>query len=179
MRAGAGRRPPGLGSPVGILVPTAALGPLPAGMRLEVERPELVHTEDGLRLVRLGYDLAIGDRVQVLAPVLLSWCSRGRGRSSRSSRVWITFRTWSALENVASALFTTGMLCADSSIRARRQATTDPVPPRMIRGPSALVVVDLPDLHAFSHVITLAVRCRPAQQLNGTSGRGKRCLMWH
>ncbi|WP_308296120.1 hypothetical protein [Streptomyces sp. ISL-96] len=36
--------------------------------------------------------------------------------------------------NVTSAIFATGMPCADSStIWARRQVTTDPVPLRMIR----------------------------------------------
>nr|WP_169314089.1 hypothetical protein [Streptomyces piniterrae] len=43
-------------------------------------------------------------------------------------------RTRSALVNVTSAIFATGMLCADSNtIWARRQVTTDPLPLRMIR----------------------------------------------
>ncbi|MGW0807753.1 hypothetical protein [Nonomuraea sp. NPDC002799] len=43
-------------------------------------------------------------------------------------------RPRSALVNVTSAIFATGMLCADNStICARRQVTTDPVPLRMIR----------------------------------------------
>jgi hypothetical protein len=40
-------------------------------MRLEVQRPELVHAEDNLRLAGLGDDLAVGDRIQVLDPGLL------------------------------------------------------------------------------------------------------------
>jgi hypothetical protein len=44
----------------------AAVGPLPAGVRLDVQRPELVHTEDHRGLTVLGYGLAVGDRVQVL-----------------------------------------------------------------------------------------------------------------
>jgi hypothetical protein len=44
----------------------AALGPLPPGVRHQIERTELVHTEDDFRFAVLGYDLAIGDRVQVL-----------------------------------------------------------------------------------------------------------------
>ncbi|MBO0815056.1 MAG: hypothetical protein J2P30_07895, partial [Actinobacteria bacterium] len=35
-------------------------------MRLEVQRPELVHTEDRLWLAGLGDDLTVGDRIQVL-----------------------------------------------------------------------------------------------------------------
>jgi len=38
---------------------------------LKVERPELVQTEDHLRLAVLGYDLAAGDRVEVLDAGLL------------------------------------------------------------------------------------------------------------
>jgi hypothetical protein len=49
----------------------AALGPLPAGVGLEVERAELVHAEDDFGLARLGYDLAVGYRVEVLDPGLL------------------------------------------------------------------------------------------------------------
>jgi hypothetical protein len=40
-------------------------------MRLEVQRPELIHTEDHLRLARLGDDLTVGDRIQMLNPGLL------------------------------------------------------------------------------------------------------------
>jgi hypothetical protein len=49
----------------------AALGPLPARVRLKVEGPELVHAEDNFGLARLGHDLAVGDRVEVFAPGLL------------------------------------------------------------------------------------------------------------
>jgi len=38
---------------------------------LEVQRPELIHAEDHLRLAGLGGDLTVGDRVQVLNPGLL------------------------------------------------------------------------------------------------------------
>ena len=49
-------------------------------------------------------------------------------------KLWITSRTRSALVNVTSAIFATSMPCADSStICARRQVTTDPVPRRTIR----------------------------------------------
>jgi hypothetical protein len=33
---------------------------------LEVERPELVRTEDNFGLALLGYDLAVGDSVEML-----------------------------------------------------------------------------------------------------------------
>lgn len=49
----------------------AAFGPLPAGVWLEVEWPELVHAEDGFGLAFFGDDLAVGDRVQVLHAGLL------------------------------------------------------------------------------------------------------------
>ncbi|MFF8192064.1 hypothetical protein ACF05L_14685 [Streptomyces bobili] len=69
-----------------------------------------------------------------------------------------------SLVNVTSAIFATGMPCADNStIWARRQAT-DPVPLRMIRSNR----LPLSDPHAFSHVIILAVPCRPAQQPGDT-----------
>lgn len=49
--------------------------------------------------------------------------------------LWIMSRTRSALVNVASAIFTTGLLCAASrTIRARRQVTTERVRGR-ISGP--------------------------------------------
>ncbi|WP_406500780.1 hypothetical protein OG936_13555 [Streptomyces sp. NBC_00846] len=49
-------------------------------------------------------------------------------------KLWITSRTRSGLVNVTSAIFATGMPCANSStIWARRQVTTEPVPLRMIR----------------------------------------------
>jgi hypothetical protein len=40
-------------------------------MGLEVERTELVHAEDDFGLTGLGYDLAVGDRVEVLDPGFL------------------------------------------------------------------------------------------------------------
>jgi hypothetical protein len=40
-------------------------------VRLEVQRPELVHTEDHLWFAGLGDDLTVSDRVQVLDPGLL------------------------------------------------------------------------------------------------------------
>ncbi|ADI04629.1 hypothetical protein SBI_01508 [Streptomyces bingchenggensis BCW-1] len=49
-------------------------------------------------------------------------------------KLWITSRTRSGLVNVTSAIFATDMPCADNStIWARRQVTTEPVPRRMIR----------------------------------------------
>lgn len=56
---------------VGVLAPAATFGLLPAGVRHEVERAELVHAEGDFRLVALGYDLAVGDRVEVLDAGLL------------------------------------------------------------------------------------------------------------
>ena len=49
-------------------------------------------------------------------------------------KLWITSRTRSALVNATSAIWPTGMPWADSStICARRQVTTDPLPRRTIR----------------------------------------------
>jgi hypothetical protein len=56
-------------------------------------------------------------------------------RESKPSalKLWITSRTRSSLVNVTSAIFATGIFCADNStIWARRQVTTDPVPRRTI-----------------------------------------------
>jgi hypothetical protein len=69
--AGVGRPSAGPRFAVGVLVPAAAFGLLPAGVRLEVERAELVHAEDDLGLAFLGYDLAVGDRVGMLDAGLL------------------------------------------------------------------------------------------------------------
>ena len=71
VRAGVGRPAAGSGLAVGVLVLAAAFGPLPPGMGLEVERTELVHAEDDFGLTGLGYDLAVGDRVEVLDPGFL------------------------------------------------------------------------------------------------------------
>lgn len=46
VRSGVGRPAAGSGIAVGVLVPAAALRPLPPGVGLEVERPELIHAED-------------------------------------------------------------------------------------------------------------------------------------
>ena len=66
-------------------------------------------------------------------------------------KLWITSLIRSALVKVTSAIFTTGMPCADSRIIwARRQVTTDPVPLRMIRSsrrPSSSI--DLPDTYSL------------------------------
>lgn len=66
VRAGIRCAPAGPGLPVRVFVPSAALGPLPPGVRLEVQRPELVKAEDDFGLAVLRNDLAIGERVQVL-----------------------------------------------------------------------------------------------------------------
>lgn len=71
MRAGGGRPPSRPGLAQLVLAPAAAFGPLPAGVGLEVGRPELVHTKDDFRLAVLGYDLAVGDGVEVLDVGLL------------------------------------------------------------------------------------------------------------
>lgn len=62
VRAGVGCPPPGAGFAVGVLVPAAAFGPLPSGVGLEVERAELVQTEDDFGFAVLEYDLGIRDR---------------------------------------------------------------------------------------------------------------------
>ena len=49
----------------------AAAGPLPARPRLQVQRPELIHAKDHLRVARPGGRLAVTDRVQVIHPRLL------------------------------------------------------------------------------------------------------------
>ncbi|MDX3667057.1 hypothetical protein PV733_18940 [Streptomyces europaeiscabiei] len=71
VRAGVGRPTTRPGFAIGILVPAATFGPLPTGAGLQIERPELVHAEDDFRLAVLGYDLAVGDRVEMLDPGLL------------------------------------------------------------------------------------------------------------
>ena len=58
----------------------AAAGPLPARPRLQVQRAELVHAKDHLRVAGPGGGLAVGDRVQVLYPGLLGRVIRIRGR---------------------------------------------------------------------------------------------------
>ena len=50
---------------------TADRRPLPSRVRLEIQRPELVHAEDHLWFAGLGDDLTVGDRVQVLDAGLL------------------------------------------------------------------------------------------------------------
>ncbi|GAA4499820.1 hypothetical protein GCM10023191_047350 [Actinoallomurus oryzae] len=45
-------------------------GPLASGVGLEVERAELVQTEDDLGFAAFGYDLAVGDGVEVFQPGL-------------------------------------------------------------------------------------------------------------
>jgi len=65
VRAGVGRPPAGPRFPGGVLVAAAAFGPLPPGVGLKVERPELVHAEDDFGLAFLGYDLTVGDRVEM------------------------------------------------------------------------------------------------------------------
>jgi hypothetical protein len=47
-------------------VPSAALGPLSSGVGHQVEWSELVQAEDDVGFVVLGYDLAVGDGVEVL-----------------------------------------------------------------------------------------------------------------
>ncbi|WSP77916.1 hypothetical protein OG324_15675 [Streptomyces sp. NBC_01236] len=54
-----------------ILVPAAAFSALPADVGLEVERAELVHAEDDFGFAVLRYDLAVGNRAEVLDPRLL------------------------------------------------------------------------------------------------------------
>ena len=57
-------------APTGVFALAADRGPLPAGPGLQVQRPELVHAENHLRVPVLREDLAVGDRVQVLDPRL-------------------------------------------------------------------------------------------------------------
>jgi hypothetical protein len=63
-----GRPAPSTGLAVGILVLVSAFAPLPAWVRHQVERPALVYAKDDFGLAVLGYDLAVGDRVEVLDP---------------------------------------------------------------------------------------------------------------
>jgi hypothetical protein len=69
--SGVGRAAPGPGLPFWVFVLAAAFGPLPSRVGLEVERAKLVQAEDDFGLSGLGYDLAVGDRVEVLNPGLL------------------------------------------------------------------------------------------------------------
>jgi hypothetical protein len=55
----------------GFLVVAVDRRPLPPRMRLEVQRPELIHTEDRLRLARPGDDLTVSDGIHMLDPGLL------------------------------------------------------------------------------------------------------------
>jgi hypothetical protein len=50
---------------------TGSKGPLPARVRLEVERPELIDADDCIWVARLGIDGAVHQAVQVQDPVLL------------------------------------------------------------------------------------------------------------
>jgi hypothetical protein len=79
VRASVGRPPSGPRFAVGVLVPSAAFGPVPPGVGLEVERAELVDAEDDFGLAVLGCDLAVGDRVQVLDAGLLGGVVRIAG----------------------------------------------------------------------------------------------------
>lgn len=72
MRSGVVRPPSGPGFAIGVLVPSAAFGPLPAGVGLQVERPELVQAEDDFELAILWYDLAVGDRERCSTRVFLA-----------------------------------------------------------------------------------------------------------
>jgi hypothetical protein len=44
----------------------ATLGPVPPRVRHQVEGPALVRADDSFGFAVLGYDLAVGDRVEVL-----------------------------------------------------------------------------------------------------------------
>jgi hypothetical protein len=50
---------------------TAGKGPLPARVRLEVKRPELIDADNHMGVARLGIDGAVHQAVQVQDPVLL------------------------------------------------------------------------------------------------------------
>jgi len=76
--AGVGRPPAGPGLPLRVLVPSAAFGPLSFGVGLEVERAELIQAEDDVGLAVFGYDLAVGERVQVLDAGFLGGVSGSR-----------------------------------------------------------------------------------------------------
>jgi len=49
----------------------SAFGPLPSGVGYQIERSELVHAEDDFGLFPFGYDLAVGNRVEVFDAGLL------------------------------------------------------------------------------------------------------------
>lgn len=57
----------------------SAFGPLPSGVGHQVERAELVHAEDDFGLAVLGYDLAVGDCIEVLDAGLLGRVVRVTG----------------------------------------------------------------------------------------------------
>ena len=85
----------------------------------------------------------------------------------------ITSRTRSSLVNATFAIAAASMPWADSStICARRQVTTDPLPRRTIRT-QALVVIDLTHPHTFGHRPSLEDQHRKQKRRPGSgSGRG-------
>jgi hypothetical protein len=70
VRTGVGRQSAGSRFAVGVLVSPAAFGPLPPGVRHQIQRSELVYAENDFGLTVL-YDLTVGDRVVVLDAALL------------------------------------------------------------------------------------------------------------
>ena len=58
---------------------------LPARLRLQVERPELVQADHDVRVVGPRLGEPVGDRVQLQDPVLLGLEARGRWSASTSS----------------------------------------------------------------------------------------------
>ena len=85
--------------------------------------------------------------------------------------------------NDTSAIFATGMPCADSStIWARRQVTTDPrASADDPQQPLALVVIDLAYAYSFCHPDRVTATRHPAKEPGRrvTSQQGKRSLLRH
>jgi hypothetical protein len=98
-------------------------------------------------------------------------------RESKPSvlKLWITSRTRSALVNVTSAIFATGMPWADSrTIWARRLGTSPGhhcpgSPADDPKQPSAFVIVDLAHTYSFCHPDRVTATRRPAQHRDGAS----------
>ncbi len=71
VRAGVGRPTTPTPRRLDITFAGSDRGLLLARMRLQVERPELIHADDHCRIARPRHGFAIGDRVELEDPVLL------------------------------------------------------------------------------------------------------------
>jgi len=123
--------------PSGFFVLAADRGPLPPGMRLQIEGPELIGAEDHLWIARLGRNLPAGDRVKVLDPGFLRRVARVRGglpgsRSSMRRPSWLMSPVHplghQEVRQLGQAPSGNGR-----SYSAGLALATDPLPRRMIR----------------------------------------------